>query len=137
VRAPYSDVDKRGLSSHDSLAFLVRICYQGTDTAEFTFSKIADLVYDHTGKLWTWKYFHSLHHGSAIFRDRVSAAIVHTYNIINNVKKEPTDTRPGAIRIDFEEGIDKHEARALILANLTPKERGNLLLREAKELENG
>lgn len=43
------------------------------------------------------------------------------------------DTRPGAIRITFEEHIDEHKARDLIVDKLPTKERGMALLKLAKE----
>ena len=39
----------------------------------------------------------------------------------------------GAIRIDFENGTDPHQARALIINKLSTKERGEILLENAKE----
>ena len=65
-------------------------------------------------------------------RSRIGLAIMLTHKTLENVLSEPTDTRLGAIRIDFENGTDPHPARAFILKKLTPKERGDILLEHAK-----
>ena len=58
----------------------------------------------------------------------IERAILKKHRFLNNGK----DTRPGAIRLSFE-GVDPHEARALIVNNLSTLDRGMILYRAAKE----
>ena len=123
-----SDVDKRGLSPLIRLQKIAKYCASSTDTAETEFSRVADYVYKHTGKRWTWKYFHSLYLGSMPFRTRVSNAVTHTYSKMFKPKKPKSPSLTVTTRMKTREDVE------LVLKNL-PNSRRQYWLKYGAEVD--
>ncbi len=120
-----------------SLIAQIRLISDFVSMPDESKSKRAENVAEVLGKelkprrRWTGKYILQIYSGHLTASKYIEIAVERYNNkMFNRMKK---DRRHGSIRIDFEEGIDKHEARALILANLTPEERGTILLKATEK----